>query len=239
MTSTAMAGGYVGVAYTSEDESDGDTLMLEGAVGHVSGDWGFQLDGSFGNVEFQTLDADVSSLSGHVYRAGSNWRLGLGVSTSAVDLAPADPQEIAYGVVGTYDFSPNTVMSGSFTLGEVEFLAFDIDTWNFDAGVDHYVNANWRIGASLGTGNLETTLGDGDSTTFSLNTEFQPWSTPVSFNVGYSSVDISGTVFGGLESQTLSIGARWNFGAGTLRDRDNITPFDTRTALYGRALDLR
>jgi len=240
MTATpAAAGGYVGLVYgsTDADGADIDTWQVEGAVGHNAGGWGFQVDGSIGNSESNTGDADHYQFGGHLYWGGDGWRFGGVIVSANVDDSGLEVEEFSYGVEGTYDFGPNTVFLASATFGEVDFLA-DIDTWNVDAGLNFYTASNFRFGVGIGFGNLDGG-GGADADTFSagINAEWAPFAAPVSFTLGWNTFDDDDAILG--SSDTISVGARWNFGGGSLRDRDNATPFDARTAFYSRILDLR
>jgi hypothetical protein len=234
----ALADGYVGAAYGTTDASgtDTDTWQVDGAFGHSAGSWGFQADASVGNADSGGSDADTFAASGHLYWQGSGWRLGGLVATSNIDDGSAEVDELVYGAEGTFDIGPNTVLGGSATFGEVDFLGTDLDAWNVDASLNYYATPNFRIGGTLGSGNVEAGT-DIDTFTAGVDAEYQLSSAPVSFTLGYLHLDAEDLL--GLETDTISAGVRWNFGGSTLRDRDNSTPFNVRTPIYGRALDLR
>lgn len=242
MASTpAMANGYVGAVYGNTDLGGGDldTWQVEGAFGHNAGAWGFQGDGSIGNSDGGGGDLDHWTLAGHLYWGGAGWRIGGVIATSQLDGGGgADVEELVYGVETSFDISPNSVILASATFGEVDFLGTDIDTWNIDGAWNFYTAPNFRFGLALGVGNLDAGGVDADTFTGGVNAEWAPFTTvPISFTAGWNHFDDDNTLVG--ETDTLSIGARWNFGGGSLRDRDNATPFDTRTGLYSRVLDLR
>jgi len=237
----AAAGGYVGLSYGSTDadsaSSDIDTWQVEGAVGHNSGGWGFQVDGSIGNSESDTGDADHTQFAGHLYWGGSGWRFGGVIVAANVDDSGAEVEEFAYGIEATHDFGPNSVLVASATFGEVEYFGSDIDTWNIDAGLNFYTASNFKFNVNLGFGNLDAGGAEADTISGGIGAEWAPFAAPVSFTIGWNHFDDDDTIIGA--SDTISIGARWNFGGGSLRDRDNATPFDTRTGFYPRVLDLR
>lgn len=231
----AMAGGYVGAVYGNTDlggSSDGESWQGEAAFGHSSGSVGFQLEGSLGSLEG---DADTYAYGGHLYWQGSSsWRLGGVLQGSNVDSGSAEIDEFVYGVEGSADIGPNTVLGASATLGSIDFLGADGDTWNVDANVAFYPSSNFRIGGTLGAGNIDLGVGDLDTTTAGIDAEYLFSSIPISLTAGYLHLDADT-----LDADTLSVGLRWNFGGDSLRDRDNATPFNVRTPLYGRVLDIR
>jgi hypothetical protein len=234
----AATGGYLGVEYGQADaEFIGDleveSLQGEGAFGWHGGSWGAQVNGSFGNLSFDSSadDADSMALNGHLYFDGGGWRLGGVIAHTSLDFGSGGGSidETVYGVEGMFDLSPNTNIFASFTTGEAEFLV-DADTWNLDAGVNFYATPNIRIGGFLGTGNLDFGSGDGDVFSAGIDGEFQPWSFPISLTAAWRHFDVED---GGLEADAFQVGARWNFGGGTIQDRNNVTPFNT----YGPLLD--
>jgi len=236
--SPAAANGYLGLEYGTGSidlggpDSDSELWQGEGAFGFGgSGGWGGQIDGSVGNIEFDAGgDADVYTLAGHLWFGGSGWRLGGVIATANLDDGTTEVEDFVYGIEGTYDFGPNTVLISSLTTGESETSGADADTWNWDAGVNFYPSPNIRIGGFFGVGNVDSGV-DADTTSFGINGEFQPWSAPVSITLGWNSFEIDDI---DLNSDAFTIGARWNFGGGTVRDRDNSTPFDTNTGFASR-----
>lgn len=229
----AFAGGHVGVTYgnTDSDTTDGDTWQVEGAVGGNSGAVGYQLDAGFGNTDAgSSSDIDDRTIAGHLYWHTDAWNLGGVVATTNLDGGSTSVDETVYGVEGSFNLAPSAVLTGSYTVGESEFLVIDVDTWNADIGVNYYFTDNFRVSGNLGTGNLDFGGGaDFDTSTFGVGAEWRLSSTPVSFTADWSTFDAD--AFG--DYDTLKVGVRWNWG-GTLRERDAATPFDTQTGLYQR-----
>lgn len=240
-TPAMAAGGHVGVGYNSTNagtSADIDTWQAEGAYGANSGALGFQFDGSFGEGEFGPLGIDHWRGVGHVFWDGGDWRLGgvLGVTSVNLDLVVVDVdlEETMFGVEGTYDLGDRAVIGASYTMGQVEYLGTGIerpDAWNLDASLSYYVTENFRLRGALGIGHLDFGIPEdnADTTTYGLSAEWQPFSAPVSLQAGWSEFesDVDGDV------SSLSLTVRWNFG-GSLRERDNVTPFQTSTPLYQR-----
>jgi hypothetical protein len=225
----AQSGGSIGLNYTNiEDEADG--YQLDGAFGSASGSFGFQIDGGFGNIEDEV---DTQTIAGHAYWNGGGWRIGGVYAYTNLDTGSGSASETAYGIEGTRDLGTQAVVLASYTIGEIE-LSGDVETSWFDIGLNYYFTENFRVGASYGFGHLEEGGDEADTGNLRLNAEWQPWTTPVSFTLGYNSFDSDDLG----DTDSWSIGARWNFG-GSLRQRDNATPFDTRTGLYQRVYDIR
>lgn len=233
----AQSGGHVGVTYgnTDSDLTDGDTWQAEGAWGGTSGALGFQVDGGIGNTDAGSAgDIDNHTLAGHLYWHNDSWNLGAVIATATIEDDTDSVDETVYGVEGTFNLAPNAVLTGSYTVGESEFLV-DLDSWNADVGINYYFTDNFRVSGTLGTGNLDAGGGaDFDTSSYGISAEWQMSSTPISFTAGWSTIDTD--VFG--EYDTLKVGVRWNFG-GTLRERDAATPFETQTGLYQRVYGLQ
>jgi hypothetical protein len=227
----AQAGGHVGVGYTSTDfdGDDAETVQVEGAFGSSAGTIGYQVDAGIGNTDFDGGDGDHYTVAGHLYWNGGAWRLGGVVANNNFDFGTSDVTETVYGVEGTFDLGANAVLLGSYTVGESEFLV-DLDTWNADLGVNFYFADNFRVGGAVGLGNLDAGATDFDTTSYGIGGDWQPFTTPVSFTLGWNRFETDGAFD---DYDSWSIGARWNFG-GSLRDRDNATPFETRAGLYQR-----
>jgi len=228
----AAAQGYLGLEYgnhnidTGFGDEDFDVWQGEGAFGWGGTGWGAQVGGALGNLSADSGgDADFWSLDGHLYWQSGAWRLGGVAAITSIDDG-GNIDETAYGVEGMYSFT-NTNLSASATIGDLE----GSDLWNIDGAVNHYYSPNFRVGGLIGFGNIDGGGSDVDSMTYGLNTEFQPWSAPVSITLGWTRFSIDDA---DLDTDTLQIGARWNFGGGTLQDRNQRTPFDINTGYVNR-----
>lgn len=240
--SPAAAQGYAGARYSTSDMDflgtglDSDSWQGEGAFGWNSGSWGGQIGGSFGNVDLDGLtDSDFWTGNAHLYWDAGSWKIGGVIVTTEADDLESD--ELTYGIEAMFDIGSSANIYGSATQGEFDFIGLiDFDTWNLDIGGSIYASPNVRFGANVGTGNLDAGSGlDFDTTTAGLNAEFQPWSAPISITLAYNYHDIDDIE---TTSNTFSVGARWNFGGGTIQDRNNATPFTTNSGVLNRTLGI-
>lgn len=235
----AAAQGYLGLEYGNDSvevfgsETDLDVWQGEGAVGFGGAGWGGQVGASFGNISVDSDDADFWTLNGHLSWSGGGWRIGGVVATTNLDFGGgSEADEIAYGVEGMFAPSANSNIYASYTIGDADDGLFgSVDLSNFDVGGNYYFSPNARIGGTFGVGNIEAGGGDVDSLSLGINGEFQPWSAPVSITLGWNTYEIDDA---DLSADTFQIGARWNFGGGTLQDRDGKLPFNTYTGFANR-----
>lgn len=235
----ATANGYLGGRYTSADTdvfgsgTDVDIWQGEGAFGWNSGGFGGQIGGAIGRFESDGGEGDYGNANVHLYWDAGSWRLGGVVAHSDYD--EGDLDETVWGVEAMFDIGSSANIWGSLTRSEFELLA-DFEAWGLDVGGNIYASPSVRFGGYVGTGNADAGGGaDFDTLSFGVNTEFQPWSAPVSFTLGYNYFDIDDIETG---SSSFNIGARWNFGGGTLQDRNNATPYTTNNGTLSRILGI-
>lgn len=236
----AAADGYLGGRYTSADIDviletgvEADAWQGEGAFGWT-GALGGQVGGTFGNIDVEGEEIDYWNGNVHLYWDTGSWKIG-GVLAHS-EFEDADTDETVLGVETMFDVSSNANIWGSLTRSEFEFFIADFEAWNLDVGANFYASPNVRFGGYVGTGNVDAGGGDDfDSIAFGVNTEFQPWSAPVSITLGYNYFDIDDINAG---STSFNIGARWNFGGGTVQDRNNATPYTTNNGNMSRILGI-
>ena len=241
--SPALANGYVGLEYGAGNidgggpDSDTDGWQGEGAFGFGGAGWGAQVDGGIGAVDSDAGDIDALELAGHLWWDGGGWRLGGVLAMTQVDAdTGGDIDEWAYGVEGAWAIMPSADLIGSLTAGESDADGGgDADLWNVDFGGIYFVSPNISLGGFLGFGNVDGGGADSDTFSFGINGEIQPWSFPVSVTLGWNTFDMDDA---DASSDVFTIGARWNFGGGTLQDRHNAAPFDTNTGFADRLFNI-
>jgi len=222
----AAAHGYLGLSYGSGEldvgpGTDIDQWRVDGEFGFSGERWGAQIGADIGTVENDTSDEDFYSLNGHLFYQGGAWRLGGLVSTTEIDNAT----ETIYGVEGMLDVAPNANLWASATTGDVEG---DVDVTNFDLGGNFYATPNFRLGATYGVGEIDSTT-SADTTSWGINGEFAPFSFPLSLTASWTSFEIEDV---NVEADHLLVGVRWNFGGGTLQERDAALPFNQQNTGY-------
>lgn len=226
-------GGYIGLRYSSGELDSGVSTDIaswqgEGELGWNTGSWGGQFGASFGNTDTETADSNFTTLNGHINWGSDTWRIGGYVVYGTIDDVNVD--EWTYGVEGSFNLGANTTLIASGSLGTLDGPV-DTDTWNVDVSLAYYFSDNVRVSGIVGVGNLENF--DYDTTSYGINAEFQPFAAPVSFTLGWNAISVDGSSFNG-DGDYFSVGARWNFGGGTLRERNSATPFNQPTGYAQR-----
>jgi hypothetical protein len=218
--------GYVGAAYNNSEidlggpSSDVDGFGVEGVVAFDANALGVQLGARYANLEGDSGgDIDGFGLDGHAFKRNDQWQLGAGANYTNLDASGSEADEWAVALEGLY-FLNRTTLGASLSYGQTDDLGADLDTTALDLEARHFVTDNLRIDGTVGFGQVDAGGGsDGDLTTFGVGAEYQLASAPVSIFGGYtkSNLDAGG---GDLDTESFSVGARWNFGGQTLIERD-------------------
>ena len=252
LVSPVFSAAYVGAKYKFhsievEDISFGAPMsysgdlsdwQVDGSYGFVQNSFGGQIEGSVGTYG----ESDAWHLAGHAFWPGDGWRLGGLISIMNVDNGTdglgihSETQEIAFGLEGSFDFTPELIGRVHATLGESEYTtsgvmfggptSFTDDTRYAEAGLSYYLSSRARLDVAVGFGS-SSVQEDSDAFNFSVGGEFQPLDLPLSITARYnkSSNDYpaAGMQF---DTDTFSVGLRLSFGAETIRERDRTTPYD-------------
>lgn len=222
----AAKSGYVGLSYSNGNidgggtDIDVDTIAGEGVVAFDAGALGVQLDVSVGNIDVDNAgDADFYQLGGHLYSRGQKWLVGGFASYTNVDADGADADAWTVGAETQYYFARTTV-SGALSYAEIDDA--DVDGWFIDGEARHFYTDNFSASLGLGYGAVDVAGTDADLWTIGVGAEYQFASAPVSVYGAYDhseiEIDAAGSPDGDVDAFTL--GVRWNFGGGSLFDRD-------------------
>lgn len=217
--------GYVDLGYSTTEvgSADVDTTTLGGAYAWGgNGSLGFQVDGLIGSHEYDSGgDADTYNLGGHLFTRNDNYLLGGFASVGMADFGSFDYDYYTVGVEGSYYLS-RTSLNGALSYSDANDL--NTDATLLDLGATHFVTDNFSFGGTVGFGELA----DLDYVGYGVNAEYQFSGVPISIYGGYNNND-----YDSFDSETLSIGVRWNFG-GSLLERDRSGASLSRNSGFGR-----
>ncbi|MBC6981434.1 hypothetical protein [Caulobacter sp. 17J80-11] len=216
----AFAGsGYVDLSYAELDAGfvDFKAVNLGGAAAtEIGGDWNVQGEAVVHRVDVDFFGPSTSlnytDAGLHLFKRNDSWAAGVYADSTDVLMMSA----WGLGVEGAKYFDRATI-NGSIGFNKSEggmfFGSDDVDGWNATAGVTFFATDNISIAADVKHMDVEEL----DATVWGLTAEFKPDTMPVSFFAGYRGQDEN---FFGEDSTSWRLGVRWNFGSGSLKERD-------------------
>lgn len=211
--------GHVGASYTSNDDFDYDTIAIEGATTFgFSENIGAQLDGNIASVDGGGDGEFAYRVNGHLYYNSGAFRVGGLFGYSTVDTGGIEPQATHWGLEGHYDFGQFTLGAGAIWGDAEGIISPKLDYENVELRGAYYFTDNFVVGARYGFGSIDNGIsGSADTTDYTLDAEYQFSSTPISLTAGWQHWELNDLP---VETDSFTIGARWNFGGATLKDRD-------------------
>lgn len=216
MAGTAHAeGGYVGLSYNSNNDTDANVWAVNGAVATSN----LQFDAGYGRIDLSGSNGDQWNVGAHLFNRSDSWLWGGYVGYENVSGGGSiDEWTVA---LQTQFYMPRTTISGNLSYSTMDNFPFlgNVHTTEVDGEVRFFGTDNFSIQGNLGWGNLDTDVGSGNFWTYGLGAEWQADSFPVSIYAGWnglSSNDLS-------DSNAWTVGIRYNWG-GTLLQRNRSGP---------------
>lgn len=198
--------GYVGVTYANVDPDNGDNTDAYGVEGAVafsgSSQISFEVDASYSD------GSDVDStwgVAGHVFTRNDQYLFGGFVAVSDNDAA---------GTTWEAGLEANKYFEQWTLAGAIAYANNDdnnADGWGVNVQGRYFPTDNVRLQANVGWLDAD---GD-DATVVGVGGEYQFTAVPISIGAGYNHLDTDGP-----DANTWTLAVRYNFGGGTLRDRD-------------------
>lgn len=213
----SAAEGFADLTYFDADDLNVDALTLGGAWVTEAGRMNVQLDGSVSRVSAAD-DVTTVDAAAHLFTRNDSWSLGGFVAAGSVG-----DDVLSFGFEGAKYWNRAT-LSARVSSVDANSSFFDNLTV-LEAGLTFFPTDNLSLGLSVA--NLDTDAGFEDD----LLGAHVEWKTsgPVSFFADYES-------FNDANVDTLNLGLRWHFGAGSLKDRDRSGPSMRRASSLWHSL---
>lgn len=213
MAGTAHAdGGYVGLSYADNSDSDSNAWGVDGAFASSN----FQFDAGYSRINTSVGDANDWGIGAHLFSRNDQWLWGGYVGYNSVDGGGDSVNEWTVALQ-TQFYMPRTTLSGDLSYSQISDFPFlgDITTTQIDGEARFFATDNFSFQGNLGWGNMDTDIGSGDFWTYGVGAEWQADSMPISLFADWQGVnsDAADT------SSTWRIGVRYNWG-GTLLERN-------------------
>jgi hypothetical protein len=202
----SAANGYVGLDYVNTDTDGGDSEDNVGVSGSAVVTPNIALDAGFIDGD----DADSWGAAGHLFMNNSSHLLGAFVGFSDSD----DSTTWGGGVEGQ-------LYMNNFTLaGAVGFSTDDdndTDRWGVDAQARYFISENFRLQGLVGWQNVDAGGAEDDLLRLGVGGEYLFAFAPVSVGLAYTNSQLDEA---DVDSDAISATVRYNFGGGSLLDRD-------------------
>lgn len=213
--------GYADASYASSSvdtgagDDDADGWAVGGAVAFDAYALGVQLDASVGSTDADGGgESDEWNVGGHLFTRNADYLVGGFVNFGNVDAdAGGDSDYWTVGAEGQY-YLDRTTLNASVSYTEAEDA--DLEVTAVDLGATYFFTDNFSVDGGVGFANLEGGGDDADSISAGVGAEYQFAALPISVFGGYAHSEVDDL---DLDSDTLSVGVRYNWG-GTLFDRN-------------------
>jgi hypothetical protein len=203
--SAAEPNGYVGASYADTNDADAHAWGVEGAAVFPVGPVQVQVDAAGSQTKVKGFSNDKAFVgTGHVFYRNDNWAAGAFVSG-------ADEGFYAWGGEGALYLDRVTLSAAAGQLrDESEGGVGNLGT-AIGVGGKVFVTDNFSLGANYTS--LDPKGPGGTLDFWGLAGEYRFDKAPVSVSLGYQRND-------DLDVDAWSIGARWHFGTGSLKEQD-------------------
>ncbi|MBY0564810.1 MAG: hypothetical protein K2P58_11560 [Hyphomonadaceae bacterium] len=210
--------GHVGFGFnTLDDDADSnknDYLELNGAVvTGLDGDWNLQFDASSANMNHDNHNDHMNATTVHAFKRTDGYAFG-----GFAGLTGGEFDGIMVGGEGA-------LYLDRFTLaGDVAYLFdredSDVSGTRLSVAGDWFVTDSFSVGLDVSDFNWYFDGWEQDGMTYGLNAEYQFTGSQISLVGGWHQSDYEESFSSDVEVETFTIGLTYNFGAGTLLDRD-------------------
>lgn len=208
--------GYLGLSYQNGDAGGGDIDSVAASGAFSFGDH-FQANGHYVGID-TGVDLNAWNLGGHLFSRSEQGMFGgyLGYNSLDVSGGAGSLDEWTIAGVGAAYMNRST-LSGAISYTDGEFGG-DVTQTALDGEWRHFMADNFSIQANGGYASVDFGGGGGDATFWSagIGAEAQMDSVPISIYGGYQYTDLDGA-----NINSLGVGVRYNFGGGTLFDRNH------------------
>jgi hypothetical protein len=221
----AQATGHVGASFGNINldvgglEDDANVYGVDGTVSFPVGT-GLLLQGNlaYGNVDGDGIETSVVRGSANLGFRNDQWAAGAYVGASSNE--DADSNGFYFG--GEYLFyMPQFTFSAG--VGVANYDDSDVDGTGIQGEGRYFATDNFRIDGRIGYLKYED-VASIDGFGFGIGAEWKPDGMPVSFFASADMQNLEADGGGELDFTTLAIGARFDFGSGTLKARDRSGP---------------
>jgi hypothetical protein len=218
----AQAVGEVGLNYQRSilnDSAPGNARLnswqVEGASRYDFGNFGASFDAQLTDLDAVVADTVDFSFTGHLNaHVGGDALVG---GFAGVDLGEGGSKIWGVGLEGQVGLGASDTLYGQAGYGKFDDLG-DAKLWAARLELRHFFTDNVKLQGSVGYEKADTDFGDADAWNVGVEGEYRFAGTPWSVRAGYDfgrSQDLD------TDAHTFRIGARYSFGAPSLKARND------------------
>jgi hypothetical protein len=209
--------GHIDLSYTDSDSDLGNGVESTSIGGSIAFADHVQLDARYMDVQQDpSPEAAAWDVGGHVHMRNSSWLIGGYVGYQTIDGA-STAHEYTYAVESQFYIDRSTI-SATFSYSDDDSPA-GAELTVLDGQYKFFATDNLSLTGGLGWGQGELNSFAVDYWDANLGVEYQFNGTPISLFAGYRHGDFGSDV-GEIETDAFGAGVRWNFGGGTLLERN-------------------
>lgn len=211
----ASANGYVGLDYSNVDVDGAGSADGLGVSGSVVLTPNLAIDGAIATSDNDGGD-DTTAFggTGHLFTNNSSYLFGGFVGFGTTDSDADDSTTWGGGVEGQY-YMNNVTFAGALSYATNDDS--DTDVWGLDGQARYFVSENFRLQGGVGFYSLDNDVAEDDAINLNVGGEYLFSSVPVSVGLGYSNITFDEA---DVDIDAISATVRYNFGGGSLLDRD-------------------
>lgn len=217
--------GYVDLSYTDSDSDLGNGLESASIGGAIAFADHVQLDARYVDIQQDSAsDSEAWDVGAHIYARNATWLIGGYVGYQTLDGA-STAHESTYAVETQFHIDRSTI-SATFSYSDDDSLT-GAELTVLEGQYKFFATDNLSLAGGLGWGQGELNSFPVDYWDANLGVEYQFAAAPISIFGGYRHGNFSSD-FGDIESDAFGVGVRWNFGGGTLIERNHTGASLTR-----------
>ena len=170
MAGTAHAdGGYVGLSYNNNNDSDVNSWTIDGAFATNM----FQFDAGYTNID--DLDANQWNVGAHLFSRNDQWLWGGFVGYDTISGSGSSDINEWTVALQTQFYMPRTTISGDLSYSQISDVPFfgDLNTTQIDGEARFFATDNFSLQGNLGWGNLDSDFGSGNFWSYGVGAEWQ------------------------------------------------------------------
>lgn len=193
-------------------EVDADGVSLDyGVAMPVGADWTVTLDGGFAYATSDAADSETA-FSGRVHASTLMGDIRVG---GFVGGAEAGDEQLWSAGAQVQSYMDKITLTGTVAYDTID--AFDVDAWTVGGDAGYFITPDFRVNAGAAWSSVDFSGFDTESWQANVGGEYRIKDSNLSLTAGFSHAELEDA---DATIDTITVGLRYSFGAGTLQSRE-------------------